>query len=72
MVASCGAQGAGGALAHRSRLRRRYGAADKALLDTLAEEPFDLAICLRMVDGSIVELNAHFAAPRFHLVGREI
>ena len=25
-----------------------------------------------MVDGSIVELDAHFAAPRFHLIGREI
>ncbi len=28
--------GGGGALAHRNRLRRRYGAADKALLDALA------------------------------------
>ena len=25
-----------------------------------------------MVDGSIVELDAHFVAPRFHLIGREI
>ena len=25
-----------------------------------------------MVDRSIVELNAHFAAPSFHVIGREI
>ena len=25
-----------------------------------------------MVDGSIVELNAHFAAPSFHFIGCEI
>ena len=25
-----------------------------------------------MVDGSVVELNAHFAAPSFHLIGCEI
>ena len=33
---------------------------------------FDLTICLRVIDGGVIELNAHVAAPSFHLVGCEV
>ena len=33
---------------------------------------FDLAVSLWVIDGSIIELDAHIFAPEFNLVGREI
>src|SRR3954462_10392869 len=33
---------------------------------------FDLTICLRAIDGGVIELNAQIGAPVSHLVGCEI
>ena len=33
---------------------------------------FDLAVGLWVIDRSIIEHDAHFAAPEFYLVGREV
>ena len=33
---------------------------------------FDLTVCLGVIDRGVVELDAHFAAPSFHLIGCEI
>ena len=32
----------------------------------------DLTVSLRVIDKSIIELDAHVAAPEFYLVGREV
>ena len=31
-----------------------------------------MTVCLGVIDGGIIELNAHVAAPRFYLVVREV
>ena len=33
---------------------------------------FDLAVSLWVIDGSIIELDAHVFAPEFYLVGRKV
>ena len=33
---------------------------------------FDLSISLQMIDRSIIELNAHVDAPKFHLIGCKV
>ena len=33
---------------------------------------FDLAVSLWVIDGSIIELDAHVFAPEFYLIGREV
>ena len=33
---------------------------------------FNLAVGLWVIDGSIIELDTHVAAPEFYLVGREV
>ena len=33
---------------------------------------FDLTVCLGVIDGGIIELNAHVAAPSFYLVGCKV
>ena len=33
---------------------------------------FDLAVGLWVIEGSIIELDAHFAAPEFYLIGSEV
>ena len=34
--------------------------------------PFNLTICLRVIYGGVIELNAQISAPVFHLIGCEI
>ena len=33
---------------------------------------FDLAVSLWVIDGSIIELDAHVFAPEFYLIGRKV